>query len=199
MLVTVVAARPWAPTAEAIDSSFTRNEHGALAGVKSTSYAENAIALREAHAMGADEALLCNSRGELCEGTGSNVLFSVIDDHIVTPPLSSGCLNGVTRQLVIEWCGAREVVVDGVVGQRFGRLPHLQHPRHPSHRSMGRQTFRHARCGSGGRAGHLASAQPGTRPRRVTSTPGPLCDGRTHPHRSVGPPWVPASPMSFRP
>lgn len=114
MLVTVVAARPWAPTARVIDSSFTRNEHGALAGVKSTSYAENAIALREAHAMGADEALLCNSRGELCEGTGSNV-FLVIDDHIVTPPLSSGCLNGVTRQLVIEWCGAREVVVDGAL------------------------------------------------------------------------------------
>ena len=45
--------------------------------------------------------LFRSSVGELCEGTGSNV-FVVLDGEIVTPPLSSGCLAGVTRALVVE-------------------------------------------------------------------------------------------------
>ena len=43
----------------------------------------------------------------LCEGTGSNV-FVVLDGELVTPPLASGCLAGVTRALVLEWTGAVE-------------------------------------------------------------------------------------------
>ncbi len=46
--------------------------------------------------------------GHLCEGTGSNV-FYVVDGELRTPSLASGCLAGVTRALVVEWCGAREV------------------------------------------------------------------------------------------
>ncbi len=43
----------------------------------------------------------------LCEGTGSNV-FCVFDGVVVTPPLSSGCLAGITRELVIEWYDVHE-------------------------------------------------------------------------------------------
>src|SRR3546814_9073012 len=43
----------------------------------------------------------------LCEGTGSNV-FCVFDGQIITPPLSSGCLAGVTRELVLEITDALE-------------------------------------------------------------------------------------------
>ncbi|WP_030343932.1 aminotransferase class IV [Streptomyces sp. NRRL S-1022] len=86
---------------------WTRNERGALAGVKSTSYAENIVALARAHQNGASEALFGNTVGRLCEGTGSNV-FVVLDGEVHTPPVTSGCLPGVTRALVIEWTGAKE-------------------------------------------------------------------------------------------
>ncbi len=80
---------------------WKRNEHGALAGIKSTSYAENVIALEFAETRGASEAIFSNTAGRLCEGTGSNV-FLGIDGLLVTPPLSSGCLRGITRELVCE-------------------------------------------------------------------------------------------------
>jgi branched-chain amino acid aminotransferase len=82
---------------------WRRNEHGATTGVKTTSYAENVVALAYAKAAGAGEALFANTAGDLCEGTGSNV-FVVRAGRVSTPPLSSGCLAGVTRALVLEWC-----------------------------------------------------------------------------------------------
>ena len=82
---------------------WRRNQHGALTGVKTTSYAENVVALAAARAAGVGEALLANTAGELCEGTGTNV-FCVLDGVPCTPPLSSGCLAGVTRALVLAWC-----------------------------------------------------------------------------------------------
>jgi branched-chain amino acid aminotransferase len=87
---------------------WTRNEHGATAGLKTTSYAENVIALAHAAQRGGTEAVFANTAGHLCEGTGSNV-FYVVDGELRTPTLGSGCLAGVTRALVVEWCGAREV------------------------------------------------------------------------------------------
>ncbi|WP_030166349.1 aminotransferase class IV [Streptomyces sp. NRRL S-813] len=86
---------------------WTRNERGALTGLKTTSYAENVVALARAHQHGASEALFGNTVGQLCEGTGSNV-FVVLDGEIHTPPLASGCLAGITRELAIEWAGAKE-------------------------------------------------------------------------------------------
>jgi branched-chain amino acid aminotransferase len=91
------------PTAAIATVPWVRNERSPIAGVKSTSYAENAVALASARSRGATEAVLANTVGSLCEGTGSNV-FVVIDGEVLTPPLTSGALNGVTRQLVLEWC-----------------------------------------------------------------------------------------------
>lgn len=104
---TVVAARemaPYHPLAEVITVPWRRNERGALAGIKTTSYAENAIALADAHRLGATEAIFANTKGNLCEGSGTNV-FVVINGQLVTPPLSAGCLAGITRGLVIEGAG----------------------------------------------------------------------------------------------
>jgi branched-subunit amino acid aminotransferase/4-amino-4-deoxychorismate lyase len=104
---TVVAARamsPYDPLAEVITVPWPRNERGALAGIKTTSYAENAMALADAHRLGATEAIFANTQGNLCEGSGTNV-FLVINGELVTPPLAAGCLAGVTRGLVIEGCG----------------------------------------------------------------------------------------------
>lgn len=86
---------------------WTRNERGALAGLKTTSYAENVVALARAHEQGASEALFANTVGQLCEGTGSNV-FVVLDGEVHTPPVASGCLAGITRALTAEWTGAHE-------------------------------------------------------------------------------------------
>ncbi|MET9802098.1 aminodeoxychorismate lyase [Streptomyces sp. NPDC006368] len=94
-------------TTAVITVPWTRNERGALTGLKTTSYAENVVALAKAHEQGASEALFANTVGQLCEGTGSNV-FVVLDGQPHTPPLASGCLAGITRALTVEWTGAQE-------------------------------------------------------------------------------------------
>ncbi|QSR30984.1 4-amino-4-deoxychorismate lyase [Nocardioides sp. S5] len=99
---------PAPPATRVVTVPWTRNENGATAGLKTTSYAENVIALAHAAEHGGTEAVLANTAGDLCEGTGSNV-FYVVDGELRTPSLASGCLAGVTRALVVEWCGAREV------------------------------------------------------------------------------------------
>ncbi|MCX5148741.1 aminotransferase class IV [Streptomyces sp. NPDC058290] len=86
---------------------WVRNERSAVTGLKTTSYAENVVALAAAHRAGASEALFANTVGRLCEGTGSNV-FVVLDGELHTPPVASGCLAGITRALVVEWAGAKE-------------------------------------------------------------------------------------------
>ncbi|WP_328921687.1 aminotransferase class IV [Streptomyces griseoaurantiacus] len=106
----VVALGETAPRPDStavITVPWTRNERGALAGLKTTSYAENVVALARAREHGASEALFANTVGQLCEGTGSNV-FVVLDGEIHTPPLASGCLAGITRALTVEWTGAKE-------------------------------------------------------------------------------------------
>lgn len=86
----------------AITVPWTRNERSALAGLKTTSYAENVVALARAKAAGATEALFADTQGRLSEGTGTNV-FVVQDGRIMTPALTAGCLAGVTRALVLDW------------------------------------------------------------------------------------------------
>jgi branched-chain amino acid aminotransferase len=106
--ITDVATVPW-----------PRNERGALVGVKTTSYAENVLALAEARRHGASEAIFANTAGNLCEGSGTNV-FLVLDGLLLTPPLSAGCLAGVTRSLIIDCCGLdvveRDVAVTALAG-----------------------------------------------------------------------------------
>ena len=80
---------------------WTRNEHGALAGVKSTSYAENVRALGYAAERHASEAIFLNTAGHVCEGTGSNI-FLVFGDAS-SPAACSGPLAGITRELIMEW------------------------------------------------------------------------------------------------
>ena len=99
---------PYPEATEIVTVPWPRNERGATVGLKTTSYAENVIALSHAAAAGAGEAIFANTAGDLCEGTGSNI-FYVVDGELRTPTLSSGCLAGVTRALVIEWSGAVEV------------------------------------------------------------------------------------------
>ena len=107
LVVAVATSSPWPEATTLATVPWTRNERSAVAGAKTTSYADNVVALRHAHDRGASEAIFANSRDELCEGTGSNV-FVVIDGEVLTPPLASGCLAGITRDLVLEWFGCTE-------------------------------------------------------------------------------------------
>jgi branched-chain amino acid aminotransferase len=102
MLVATGPLATWPPTTDVALVPWTRNERAATAGLKTTSYADNVVALAWAHQHGAAEALFLNSVGQVCEGTGSNVFFEV-GGELVTPPLSSGCLAGITRELLLEW------------------------------------------------------------------------------------------------
>lgn len=81
-------------------------EHGRhaaspLAGVKVTSWLNNVWNLYEAQQEGLDEVVLLNERGEVAECTAANI-FSVKGGRVQTPPLTSGCLEGVTRSVLLE-------------------------------------------------------------------------------------------------
>lgn len=110
LVVATSAMTPWPESAAVVTVPWPRNERSPLAGVKSTSYAENVLALARAHDHGAGEALMADTQGRLCEGTGSNV-FLVLDGRLITPSLATGCLPGITRELVLEWSDAQEVDV----------------------------------------------------------------------------------------
>ncbi len=81
-------------------------EHGRhaaspLAGVKTTSWLLNVWLAAEAKKGGFDEVILLNERGEVAECTSANV-FAVRGGQALTPPLSSGCLAGITREVLLE-------------------------------------------------------------------------------------------------
>ena len=120
----LIAAGPMpghAETGSVVVVPWTRNTGSPLAGVKSTSYGENVVALLHAKQQGANEAIFANTEGQLCEGTGSNV-FLVHEGDLVTPPLESGCLAGITREITLDLCNRlgipvqeRDVPVDALV------------------------------------------------------------------------------------
>lgn len=87
-------------------ASLALREHGRhaaspLAGVKVTSWLNNVWNLAEAQQRGFDEVVLLNERGEVAECTAANI-FCARGGKVLTPPLSSGCLEGVTRAILLE-------------------------------------------------------------------------------------------------
>ena len=86
---------------KAVVSTIDRDSQSPLSLLKSANYLSSILARREARAAEADEAILLNERGFLCEGSTSNI-FLVSDGELITPDVESGCLPGITRQAVIE-------------------------------------------------------------------------------------------------
>lgn len=103
LLIRLLPSPPATGPAILLTVPFRQNEFSPLSGIKSTSYAEHPLALHWATSRGATEALLLNTVGDLCEGSLSN-LFLVRDHRLLTPSLSSGCLPGITRSLVLDLC-----------------------------------------------------------------------------------------------
>lgn len=100
-LITITSLNSWPATTTCTIVPWIRNERSSLAGVKTTSYAENLIAQRWAHERGFSEGLFLNSIGELSEGATSNI-FVVKGDQVLTPDVGSGVLPGITREVLLE-------------------------------------------------------------------------------------------------
>jgi branched-chain amino acid aminotransferase len=83
-------------------SSWKRNDHNMLPPfAKATGqYVNSSLAKVEALKGGYDEAIMLNVHGYVSDGSGENV-FIIRDGVINTPPLSAGCLDGITRDSVI--------------------------------------------------------------------------------------------------
>ena len=125
---------PWPDTTAVATFDWTINERSPLAGLKTVSYGANVRALAAAKELGASEAIFANTQGQLCEGTGSNI-FLAHQGQLITPSLASGCLAGVTRQLVIELTGAVEldVPLDSLADVEEAFLTSTTRDVHPIH------------------------------------------------------------------
>jgi len=109
VLVTAEAIDPGADDARArgvrvVHSSYVRPSDHSLAGVKSTNYQVSLLARNEAREQGAAEVLVPNQHGHVVEAAAANV-FVVEGGVLVTPPLRSGILGGITREVVLEVAG----------------------------------------------------------------------------------------------
>jgi branched-chain amino acid aminotransferase len=78
-----------------------RNAASPLAGVKVISWLDNVWNYYEAQQAGFDEVVLLNERGEVAECTAANI-FCVKGGRVATPPVSAGCLQGITRSMLLE-------------------------------------------------------------------------------------------------
>jgi branched-chain amino acid aminotransferase len=111
----------WGPGARLAVERNARFAASPLAGTKILSWAANLFYLEQSHVRGFDEVVLLNERGEVSECTSAN-LFAAQGLRVWTPPLSSGCLPGITRELLLS-----EVRAEGVtVEERAVRLEDLQ-------------------------------------------------------------------------
>ena len=88
-----------------------RHAGSPLAGVKVTSWLNNVWSLYEAQQAGCDEVVMLNERGEVAECTAANI-FCVKGGRVATPPLNSGCLEGITRGVLLEIGAAAGVPVE---------------------------------------------------------------------------------------
>ena len=92
---------PWPSSARLTVSPQARHAASPLASAKMLSWVDNLATLEEVRELGFDETVLLNERSEVTECTGAN-LFTVRQGRLLTPPLDSGCLPGVTRCIVLE-------------------------------------------------------------------------------------------------
>lgn len=84
-----------------ITAAERRNEFSILSSIKSLNYLSNLAAKQEANRMNAYDALLLNTKGDIAECTTSNI-FAIIQGELVTPPLESGILPGITRGVILS-------------------------------------------------------------------------------------------------
>ncbi len=92
---------PWGSSVRLALKPNARYAANEFSGCKILSWSQNLTWYEEAHQRGFDEAVLLNERGEVSECTSANI-FVATRGEVVTPPLDSGCLPGVTRELLLD-------------------------------------------------------------------------------------------------
>lgn len=92
---------PWGSSVRLAVKPHARHAANEFSGCKILSWSHNLTWYEEAERRGFDEVVLLNERGEVCECTSANV-FAATGGQVHTPPLSSGCLPGVTRELLLD-------------------------------------------------------------------------------------------------
>lgn len=116
VVLTANPGEPYPPAAyrsgqRGVTVSFPRNQRSPLVRLKSLNCLENVLGRREAVAAGADEGLFFNFRGELAEGTASNIFLLFAGGRLVTPPAGSGLLPGIAREIVLAAGGGLGLAV----------------------------------------------------------------------------------------
>ena len=97
-------------------SSLRQDENSSFPKIKSTNRIIYELAYRKARKQGFDEALLLNTRGYITEATRSNI-FIIKDGRILTPALSCGCLEGITRSIIFDLAKRSKIEIsEGLVG-----------------------------------------------------------------------------------
>jgi branched-chain amino acid aminotransferase len=91
---------PWGESVRLAMKANGRHAQNEFCGAKILSWAQNLTWYEEAHQRGFDEVVLLNERGEVSECTSANI-FAATGREVVTPPLESGCLPGVSRELLL--------------------------------------------------------------------------------------------------
>lgn len=121
LIALITKPKEWGEGARLAVVPHARHSAYMFSGAKSLSWSMNLYWVEAAQARGYDEALLLNERGNLSECTSANI-FVARGNSVYTPPLSSGCLPGVTREVLLS-----EIRVPGIkVEERDLRLEDLE-------------------------------------------------------------------------
>ncbi len=92
---------PWGSSVRLAMKPHARHAQNEFSGCKILSWSDNLTWYEQAQQRGFDEVVLLNERGEVCECTSANI-FAATEGEVWTPPLDSGCLPGVTRELLLD-------------------------------------------------------------------------------------------------
>ncbi len=121
LIAFTIDPKSWTPGVKLGLIRHGRHAASAFAGAKILSWSHNLTWLEEAQSRGLHEVMLLNEHGQVSECTSANLFFSD-GDSIWTPPLSSGCLPGITRELLLN-----EVRAPGVtIGEKTTELADLE-------------------------------------------------------------------------
>jgi branched-chain amino acid aminotransferase len=111
LLIFTAALRHWEPVARLCIQEHGRDTQAALTGTKTLTWANNLLLHEEANRRSYADALLLNERGEVAECTSANV-FMVAGGRVLTPPLDSGALPGISRKVLMSACSARGIAIE---------------------------------------------------------------------------------------
>jgi branched-chain amino acid aminotransferase len=108
LIALTTESKEWGRGARLSYVENARDSACTFAGAKILSWAMNLTWAESAHERGFDEVILLNERGEVSECTSANI-FAASGGQVWTPPLSSGCLPGITREILLD-----EIHVPGI-------------------------------------------------------------------------------------